>query len=191
MKKKALATIGGIVLAAALLGACSNQQSAANANDVKTSGQALQQLQRAQPTPMFPWSQLRQTLISIETAQANSTQTTTFFFNQGVQEPISSCPSIGFPIASTTELTNPLQDNNNGPNGNAGVAIGQVDPTGVYAGASTGTYVVCVNADGSNFIQYWEGFVDNVTGPAVWNTTTHQVQLTGPSSAAVKTKPAG
>jgi hypothetical protein len=137
---------------------------------------------------MFQWSQLRQTLISIETAQADNTQTTTFFFNQGVQDPISSCPSIGFPVASTTELTNPLQNDGQGGQG-AGAVIGQVDPTGVYSGSSTGTYVVCISANGGNYVQYWEGFVDNVTGPAVWNTTTHQVQLTGPSTTTVKTKP--
>jgi hypothetical protein len=192
MKKRAFAIIGAIALAAVSLGACqggSAAQQSSNNNDVQTSAKALQQLQRAQPTPLYQYSQQRQTLIAIENAQAGNTQTTSFFFNMGIQDPINSCPSIGFPIASTTELTNPLQDNNNGPNGNAGVAIGQVDPTGVYSGNSTGTYVLCVSPSGGNFIQYWEGFVDNVTGPAVWNTTTHQVQLTGPSSVAVKTKP--
>ena len=187
--------IGALVFVGALtLGACStsldsSSQRAANSNDAQKSGAALHQLQINQPTPQYNWSQYRETLIQIENAQANSTQTTSFFFNQGVADPIQSCPSIGFGMASTTELTNPLQAvDGSGGNGGYGITtIGQADPTGVYSGNSTGTYVVCVNADGSNYFQYWEGFVDTVTGPAVWNESTHQVQLTGPSTTHVNT----
>ena len=188
--------IGALVIAGALtLGACSQSvdssaQQAANQTDAQKSGAALHQLQIAQPIPQYNWSQYRETLIQIENAQANTVQTTSFFFNQGVADPIQTCPSIGFGIASTTELTNPLQavDNSGGNGGYAMTTIGQVDPTGVYSGNSTGTYVVCVNSDGSNYFQYWEGFVDTVTGPAVWNQSTHSIQLTGPSTTHVNTK---
>jgi hypothetical protein len=188
--KKSIATAGLVVIAAIGLAACGTQsaQQKANISDVQASAQALNHLQIVQPTPLFPWSQVRQTQIAIETAQADTTQTTTFFFNQGVADPISTCPSIGVPVASTTELTNPQQVTPSSGR-NASQVIAQADPTGVYPGNSTGTYVVCVSPDGKNYIQYWEGFVDSVTGPAVWNTTTHSVQMTGPSTAAVKTRP--
>ena len=181
-KVRAAGVVLGLAIGAVTLGACNSSAPVAVQKDQATSASILSQFETAQPTPQFKWSQYRQTLIEIETAEADGTQTTTFFFNQGVQNPVQSCPSIGFPIASTSELTNPVQDDNNGPNGNAGVAIGQIDPNGVYAGNSTGTYVLCVNADGSTYAAYWEGFTYTVSGPAVWDTTTNSVKLTGPSS---------
>lgn len=134
-----------------------------------------------QPVPAFTWSQLRQNTIELENAQANTTQTTTFFFNMGIQDPIQSCPSIGFPIASTTQLTNPNQIVNaflHGYNGGytAEGVVGNPDPTGVYTGASTGTYVICVAANGKGYADYWEGFVQTVTGSAAWDFTAHRMQ---------------
>lgn len=181
MKRRA-AVIAAVIIGAVALGACNSSQANSIHNDVQTSTQSLGQLQASQPTPEYKWSQIRQTLISVEDAQAHTVQTTTFMFNQGVQDPIASCPSIGEPVASTTELTNPTQSSNNTP-------IGLADPTGVYSGPSTGTYTVCVSPNGGNYIQYWEGFVDTISGPAVWNTSTHSVTLTGPSTAQVKRNP--
>ena len=131
----------------------------------------------SQPVPQFTCIAVhRATLIDIEAAQAKTTQTTTFFFNQGVAQPTFSCPSIGFPVASTSELTNPEQND-------SGVAIPQIDPNGVYSGDSTGTCnVVCVNGNGQTYLDYWEGFVQAVSGPAVWDTTTNSIKTTGPSS---------
>ena len=144
----------------------------------------LTNMERSQPLPRFSWSQLRQNLIELESAQADTTQTTSFFFNQGVQDPVQMCPSVGFPIASTTELSNPEQKitdvGRSGGNGN--VTIPQIDPNGVYAGTSTGTYVMCIDAQGRTYADYWEGFVQTVTGPARWNTTTHDVEFVGAPS---------
>jgi hypothetical protein len=133
-------------------------------------------METAQPAPVFTWSQIRQTLIDIETAQAKTIQTTTFFFNLGVKAPVNTCPSIGFPVATTDEITNPSRID-------AGYAvIPQIDPNGIYTGNSTGTYVLCVGSDGSTYGVYWEGYVYAVTGPATWNAATGSVQETGPTS---------
>lgn len=159
-------------------------------NDQITSARALTQYQAAQPAPLFKYSQERETLIDIERLQASDTQTTSFGFNQGVQTPAWSCPSIGVPIASTTQLTNPQQTFNPHDNNDNGddTVLPEVDPTGVYTGDSTGTYILCVAPNGTDYLQYWEGFVDTVTGPAVWNAATGSVQLTGPSTVKVKVK---
>ena len=175
-----------------LLGATActhNGASKAVALDQKTSASILAKFENNQPAPQFDFSQIRQTLIDIETAQAQTTQTTSFFYNQGVQDPIFVCPSIGFPIASTTQLTNPTQlarvtQQGYGISG----SIGQIDPNGVYSGDSTGTYVVCVNAQGLLYAKYWEGFVDATTGPAVWDEATHREVLVGPPSFKFATK---
>lgn len=144
----------------------------------------LKAIEKTQPLPRFNYSQLRQNLIEIQTAQAQTTQTTSFFFNLGVQNPTQVCPSIGFPIASTTQLSNPEQKITDvgRSNGSGNVVLPQIDPNGVYSGQSTGTYVMCLNAEGKAYAAYDEGTVKTVTGPATWNEATHQIELTGPPS---------
>lgn len=137
-----------------------------------------------QPVPVYKYSQMRETLINVEDIQANGENTTSFFFNQGIQNPIQTCSSIGMPVASDTELTNPQKQEiqpdgggyqqNNGDN-----VLAQADPTGVYSGQSTGTNVLCVNAQGQEYIDYWEGYVQTISGSATWNNATHTIQLLG------------
>lgn len=165
------------VTATMALSACTNQNKAAN-KEAKIGRKQLSAFLTNQPVPVFPNSQLRQNLIEIETAQAHSTVTTSFMFNQGVQDPVSVCPSIGFPIASTSQLTNPMyrvQDHD--------ATLPQIEANGIYTGDSSGTYVICVDGNGAAYAQYWEGFVSTVTGPAKWDTATHAIVLTGAPSA--------
>lgn len=121
---------------------------------------------RSQPIPVFKYSQERQNVIDILTARANATPTTSFFFNQGVKDPVFSCPSIGYAIPHTTQLTSPDQvvDRYEGD-----VVIAQAEPVGDYTGDSTGTHVICRDANGRGFDMYWEGFVGTVSGPAEWD----------------------
>jgi hypothetical protein len=148
-------------------------ESATNADETLTDSQLQTYKQGGQDVPKFDWSQHRQTIIDIEKAQANTVATTTFFFNEGIQEPVKSCPSIGFPIASTTQLTNPQQWTSGGGN------VAQMEPTGVFTGESSGTYVVCVTPAGIKYITYWEGNVHAEGGPAKWNPSTHLIELNG------------
>ena len=180
--RRTFAVIATAVLVLFGVSACTPSSSTAAVNhDKKVSGEILSKYEVNQPVPQFDWSQIRQTAIDIETAQAHSTQTTTFFFNMGVQDPISSCPSIGFPVASTTQLTNPQQLYVSSGGSHDGV-IPQIDPNGIYSGDSTGTYILCVNAQGQTYGVYWEGFVYALTGPAVWDSAKHQAVLTGAPS---------
>ena len=45
--------------------------------------------------------EMRATLTEVEAIQALGSQTTSFFFNQGVADPIFSCPSLGMPVPAT------------------------------------------------------------------------------------------
>lgn len=170
---KKISAILAALAAVAGLAAC---QGGANAKDQQVSQNILSKFQQSQPVPQFDFSQIRQTLIDIETAQAHSTQTTSFFMNFG-PDPVNSCPSIGFPVATTSQLTNPMQEISNGG------SIPQIDPNGIYSGQSTGTYVLCVDPSGNTYGVYWEGNVMAVGGPAKWNTTTHAAELTGTPTA--------
>lgn len=183
------ARLGGVVVTGVLISAvavaCSSSHS-------QPSGQAQENQQQSrdttaivtnQPLPGFNYSQLRQNLKEIETAQANGVQTTTFFFNQGVADPIMSCPSVGAPIPSTDQLSNPSQIvHDNYPSGYAALVTEQMDPTGVYTGQSTGTYVMCIGADGKTYANYWEGYVQTVFGNATWDESKHQVSMVGAPS---------
>jgi hypothetical protein len=151
--------------------ACTN--SSVN-NDQQSTNNQLLKYQKAQPVPQFDYSQYRQTIINVETAEVNGIATTSFMFNQGSAVPMMACPSLGYPIASTAQLTNPLQVINN-----SGGVVEQQEPNGVYTGTSTGTYVVCVLKSGKTSIDYWEGFVYTVGGPAHWDAVTGQVVSDG------------
>jgi hypothetical protein len=62
------------------------------------------------------------------------------------------------------------------------VTLPQIEANGVYTDQSSGTFVICIDAQGRPYANYWEGFVKTVTGPAEWNAGTHQVELVGPPS---------
>lgn len=181
-KRWVTAGLAGVLLVgvALIFSACNTTHSAQVTRNL--SSQIQNQYQTAQPAPQFKWSQLRQDLISVQQAQAGGAETTTFFYNLGVTSPVQTCPSLGFPIASTSELTSPQRVARTTHN----VVLPNLTPTGIYVGDSSGTYVVCVNPDGKPYIDYWEGYVQAVAGPAVWDTATHSVRMTGTSSVPIK-----
>jgi len=188
-------TIAALAAAAALavsLAACTSDGStpAGQQQENAQQTQDTTSLIADQPIPHFSWSQIRQTLIDAETISADGSQTTSFFFQMGDQDPVFSCPSIGMPVANTAQLSNPDQVNPD-PNASAGSVItAQMDPNGVYApSASMGTYVICVNGSGANYLQYWEGDVMTVAAAAEWNAATHTLKVVGAPTAAIHTAP--
>lgn len=182
MNRKVFAFIGTAVAGAIALAGCT---SGGTSSGTSLENHDSQNIEKSfllnQPPPHFQHSDIRATAISIEAIQALGEQTTSFGFQQGDQDPIWSCPSLGEPVAATTEITNPDQADqvNSGANGNTAVTLGNMDPNGIYAGDSTGTYVLCVNAQGEQYAQYWEGNVDSISGPATWDTATHSIKVTG------------
>lgn len=184
MRKNVVAGATCVVIVLGCATACSGSSQSSGQNlENQQQQQAENSLVNNQPLPHFNYSQLRQNLIELETAQANGVETTSFFFNQGVQDPVNSCPSIGAPIPSTDQLSNPQQVvHDSYPTGGAALTTGQMDPTGVYTGNSTGTYVMCVGADGKSYATYWEGYVQTVFGPAKWDADKHEVSMVGAPS---------
>ena len=173
---KKILVVLGIVAALTLAGCGSNN---AITKDQQTTNNQIVTYQDNQPVPHYDWSQYRQTVIDVETAEVNGVATTTFMMNFG-PDPIASCPSIGFPVASTAQLTNPEQITYaNLPMGSEYGVVSQAEPNGVYTGASTGTYVVCVSPSGAKYINYWEGSVYTIGGSAHWDFTKHAAVLDG------------
>jgi hypothetical protein len=188
MKRKITLALAAL-LAIASLSACDQSTDAPSATqkDQASSAQILAKLQTAQPAPQFDWSQIRQTLIDAETAQAQATQTTTFFFNQGVTDPVYVCPSIGFPVPGTDEITNPNQINyDQGQYGGGNTVISQIDPNGVFGGSTSATLVICVSPQGKPELHHAEEFAHAIAGPATWDYVHHRIQITGTPTFAPK-----
>jgi hypothetical protein len=158
---KKLVAIAGITVATIGLAAC--ESNSGNKEEQKQQAAIQTGMVNKQPIPNFDFSQLRATLIAIENAQAHGVATTSFFYNQGVKAPVFSCPSIGFPIPTTAQLSNPWQIQ---WGSNSSGVVGQMEPTGVYNGDSSGTYVECVSPSGKQYAKYWEGYVSTIGGAA-------------------------
>lgn len=180
----AAAAAAGIT--AALTVGCSSMTDAQK-QDAKAMGDIASRFQNGQPIPSEPWSQYRQTLIDAETAQMRGTQTTSFWFSRGAGgqgQPIGTCPSLGFPVPASAQLSNPQQAQwgNNG----AATSVGQMEPNGVYTGDTAGTFVVCAGTGGKPYLTYVEADVVTVGGPAEWRDG--KVQPTGAPTVAAGVK---
>jgi hypothetical protein len=158
------------VMPLAILSACHStngnvQESQQQLNDTTT-------LEIVLPLPHFGTSEIRMELIQEEAIQAFGLSSTSFFFNQGEREPIQVCASVGLPIPADSSLSNPWQVSNgaNLPNtGSENVAIGQMDPNGIYMGPTNATYVLCKTASGNQYLVHAEEFVHAVTAQAYWD----------------------
>lgn len=178
-------TIAVISIAAFTAASCAPTDDNARESEESISSEALTQYLESQPIPVFNSSQLRQNLIDIQTAQANATVTTSLFFNEAVVDPIHVCPSIGFPIPGTFQLTNPEQKIPGAHGGN--ISLPQLEATGVYTGDTAATTVICIDPEGRGYAFYWEGAVSTIVGPATWNSVAKSVDLTGAPTAEFST----
>jgi hypothetical protein len=176
MNPKTREKLGWIVaIALAILGlltACGGQSNGVG----KEAGQAsvgINQILNNQPVEAFKYSQYRTEAQQIEAAQASTLQTTTFYFLPGVPNPIKVCLSVGYPIDSDTEISNPQQAVASGTNGLT--SIGQMDPNGVYLGPSTGSYSECVRDDKALAIDYGQELEHTEAGLAKWDPVNHQI----------------
>ena len=184
-RKKLTAVIAAGAIALAVgLSACGGNNSENAAQNADSTA-----LENNQPLPHVTWSQEREGLIDIELAEVNDVQTTTFVMHNGDQNPINSCPSIGFGIPDSASLSNPLKGT--GVSGVSGaIAVGQEDPNGIYAPTSSeGTFTICLDATGQPYISRDEDTVDTVGGPAQWNDATHSYSLIGAPTALAHTAP--
>jgi hypothetical protein len=179
-------TVGTVIAVGAMFGvsACSHQSNSPGlVAEQATSNQDITTYEQAQPAPHFGYSEIRQAAIKVEASQALGEQTTSFFFNSNVRDPLFTCSSVGDPIPFSTEITNPQQPANyynKGSGNNDTVVVGNIDPNGIYApAASAGTNVMCVNGSGQQYLVYWEGDVLTVNGAARWDSASGQIVVIG------------
>lgn len=167
-----MAAVISVSIAACSIGSSdsTNAAQAAASSEASAQGQSSQNLNNNQPIPEFKYSQARQTLINAETIEANGENTTTFgFSNDG--KVVWQCSSIGMPVPADAQLSNPEQllPNPSGANSSSVpdyYNLPQEEPFGYYTGPTTGTYTLCVGPHAAQYLQYWEGYTDAVSGPA-------------------------
>lgn len=182
-------TICGLAAVAAMmiaLAGCGDYPATGDQRESHAQQNQTDQFIQGQPPHFHNSSQWRANLNEIEDAEAQGIQTTSFIMGSSMDpDPIQTCPSIGVPIPITASLTNPQQiagkwvGSSGGGSWGSGV-ISQMDPNGIYVPSDgAGTFVMCVQPDGAVEPVYGEGLVHTVFGPATWDYTHHQVQLTG------------
>ena len=170
--KRILAAIPVAVLIVGVA-ACGGHNSG-NSSESKQQAQDTTNLENSQPLPAVWYSQERQNLIDIELAEINDVRTTTFVTSFG--HLIWAGPTIGFGIPDSASLSNPLApytgDVNTGPDR---PVVGQMDPNGIYAPASSaGTWVIALTVDGTPYIDRFEDNADTVGGPAEWSAARYE-----------------
>lgn len=179
MRKFRLIPIAAAVLAAALsVAACSSSGNSSTGTKAEnlSSNQSQNNAEASLPAPVFQYSEGRWVLTEAEASIALGVSTTSFFFQQGDPNPYFSCPSIGFPVANTAQLTNPqkvVPDTNPGHPNSTSLTISNMDPYQYYPpNSSEGTYVLCVNRAGQPYLNYSEPNVHTVLGTAFWQVGT-------------------
>jgi hypothetical protein len=186
---KVAGVAGAAVTACLMLAGCPSHP---NADMTEQNAQTAQQriYDNNQPLPQYNWSLERQVLIDAQDSAARGDASTSFFFVQGVQDPVFICPSLGLGVPDTAQLSNPDQIAPiSGRWGGGATVIGQMDPFGVYTPpTSEGTYVICV-INGRPTLQRAEEYVHTVMAPAVWDVASHQIKVTGTPSLVLNTKP--
>ena len=150
--RKLFATLAVVGLIAA---GCT--QPNANSQEAAIVNQQQAIYSQTQPVPIYDYSQDRATLLQIYNAKNEARQTwAVVLSNNGV--PIWTCPSYGFPIPATTQLTNPSSVGQ--PNTlTSGIVLPQAEPDGLYTGTNLGTYVLCVRPNGDIVPIYAEPLV--------------------------------
>lgn len=166
-------TAAALIAAAALVvtAACTSTNGAGDVQEHQQQQNDTTQMELILPLPHFTYSAMRYEMIVEEAIQAFGISSTTFFFNQGTREPISSCASVGLPIPADSSLSNPWQPQNaTDGNGNYNtVAVGQMDPNGLYMGPTSATYILCKTTTGGTYMAHAEEFVHAVTAQAYWD----------------------
>lgn len=149
-----------VVVAGFTLSGCTYDEAAS-----KEAGQVAQQQKiyvDNQPVPAFDWSLERHVFTEIYKARNNAVITYSYVRNlQG--QVYFKCKSIGFPLASNMQLTASESEIwvHSGY-----TKLPQAEPNGLFSSpSSAGTYVMCMNSDGTVSPAYFEDNVETHMSP--------------------------
>lgn len=124
-------------------------------NDVERQQNVYTQMQ---PPPAFDWSMERHIMVELYKTRNKASATYSYVVSPYTGKILTWCPSLGYPIPATTQLTNPSK------RVYQGATLPQAEPNGLYTPSEThATWVMCLNPDGKVEPAYWE--MDVLTFP--------------------------
>ncbi len=139
--KRAFIIAPWLLLASLVMAACAdNSPQTASESSQVDSQQAT--YAKNQPLHKYDYSPERDELQQIYDARMKVVNTWTVIYSMG--KPIFVCPSKGYPIPYTTQLTNPSQVDYNANSAGGNVTIPQAEPNGLYTGTTNATWVLCI-----------------------------------------------
>ena len=114
----------------------------------------------SQPPPYFERSLERFLMTELYRRRNEAVATWSYVQSPFTGKILWTCPSVGYPIPGGTQLTNPEQTIGGGG------SIPQAEPNGLFSPSSSqGTYVMCVNSDGTVSPAYVEDTVRTFSQP--------------------------
>jgi hypothetical protein len=131
-----------------LLAACGDVPQGMQKEDSFTN-QTAGNFTNAQSAPVLEWSLERYEMIQLLIARNNAVSTFSLVWDEMRGKIRWSCPSVGYPIPGGTSLTNPQQLIDL-PGTDAYASMPRMGVNGLYQpDTSYGTFVMCVNEDGT------------------------------------------
>lgn len=151
-----------VIVSVLLVGCADTPPSSAQVEHAQQEA-GISALVRNQPVPTLQYSLERN--IVIQTYQARNRKLATWTYMRDMNGRITEiCPSIGYPIPYSTQLTNPqqlatqwLRNGTSSTGHSVDGVIGNPEPTGLYPPPSAeATLVTCVEPDGTAAPGYFE-----------------------------------
>lgn len=171
-----------IVLLALALTGCGG----ADAAERQTVEQQQKQYVTSQPVPQFDWSLERHVMVELYKARNNAVSTYSITYSDYRGVITWACASIGYPIPGGTQLTNPEKL---AYESSSSATLPQAEPNGLFSpGTSAGTYVMCVNSDGTISPVYIEDYVRTYSYPVTTDENGKIVPAEG-STPSIKINP--
>lgn len=160
-----------LVVMSLILSGCGPSSSDASASTAKEEANKVamntDRLNTNQPAPQFDWSLERYIMGEMMKARNERVSTYSYVISSYTGQILDYCPSIGYPLAANTQMTNPevVIDFGFGES-RSGVTLPQAEQNGLYPSPSTsGTFVPCVNANGDLVPRYMEENVRTYVEP--------------------------
>lgn len=161
MQLKRILPILIIGVSSLFLAGCSLENSTSNEQESVEAQQNV--FVKNQPAPVFDWSLERHLLTQLYKARNEAVNTHSIVRDMNGRIYFE-CDSIGYPIPSNTQLTNPERISHGlgiVDSGSGNVTLPQPEPNGLYTSPSTaGTFVFCLNDDGTVSPSYFEANVE-------------------------------
>ena len=147
--KRSLCAAGLLLAAFATMGdSCDSPGGEAARKEADSQGAAYRNISRNQPAPTFDFSMERKILIALYNARQHAVATYSYVQSEFTGKVLWSCPSLGYPLPYSTQLTNPSQIVEY--SGGHSQVLPQNEPNGLFPPPSSeATWVPCVDEHGS------------------------------------------